>query len=42
MQVDPHCSYKISFSVSVTAAASRFLLLYGPQVINSNALKQML
>ncbi|XP_021890347.1 GPI inositol-deacylase [Carica papaya] len=31
--VDPHCSYKISFSVSVTAAASRFLLLYGPQMV---------
>ncbi|KAH9743747.1 Hydrolases acting on ester bond [Citrus sinensis] len=30
--VDPHCSYKTSVSVSVTAAASRFLLLYGSQI----------
>ncbi|XP_062151546.1 GPI inositol-deacylase isoform X6 [Alnus glutinosa] len=30
--VDPHCSYKTSIDVSVTAAASRFLLLYSPQV----------
>ncbi|KDP27095.1 hypothetical protein JCGZ_20319 [Jatropha curcas] len=31
--VDPHCSYKISFAVSETAAASRFLLLYSSQVV---------
>ncbi|XP_059449323.1 uncharacterized protein LOC132180491 isoform X4 [Corylus avellana] len=30
--VDPHCSYKTSIAVSVTAAASRFLLMYSPQV----------
>lgn len=34
VQVDPHCSYKASIGVSVTAAASRFLLLYNPQVIS--------
>lgn len=33
LQVDPHCSYKISASVSVTAAAGRFLLMYCSQVI---------
>lgn len=37
LQVDPHCSYKTSVSVSVTAAASRFLLLYGSQVTNKSA-----
>lgn len=31
--VDPHCSYKTSIAVSVTAAASRFLLLYSSQII---------
>ncbi|KAJ0111675.1 hypothetical protein Patl1_02935 [Pistacia atlantica] len=31
--VDPHCSYKTSVAVSITAAASRFLLLYSSQVI---------
>ncbi|KAL8136253.1 uncharacterized protein LOC141713714 isoform X1 [Apium graveolens] len=31
--VDPHCSYKTSISVSVTAAAGRFLLLYWSQII---------
>ncbi|KAK8962790.1 hypothetical protein KSP40_PGU006200 [Platanthera guangdongensis] len=30
--VDPHCSYKISFGVSLTAAASRFCLLYSSQI----------
>lgn len=32
--MDPHCSYRTTVSFSVTAAAARFLLLYGPQVIN--------
>ncbi|KAG6720154.1 hypothetical protein I3843_03G046000 [Carya illinoinensis] len=31
--VDPHCSYRTSVTVSVTAASSRFLLLYSPQII---------
>ncbi|XP_059640076.1 GPI inositol-deacylase isoform X2 [Cornus florida] len=31
--VDPHCSYKISVAVSITAAASRFLLLYFAQIL---------
>ncbi|KAL5981930.1 hypothetical protein ACLOJK_015997 [Asimina triloba] len=31
--VDPHCSYKINLSVSLTAAAGRFLLLYCSQII---------
>lgn len=31
--VDPHCSYKTSASVSLTAAARRFLLLYNSQII---------
>ncbi|PIN00040.1 Negative regulator of COPII vesicle formation [Handroanthus impetiginosus] len=30
--VDPHCSYKSTFSVSFTAAAGRFLLLYFSQI----------
>ncbi|KAM2858372.1 hypothetical protein COP2_023920 [Malus domestica] len=30
--VDPHCSYRSSMTVSVTAAASRFLLLYNSQI----------
>ncbi|KAH7684179.1 GPI inositol-deacylase PGAP1-like protein [Dioscorea alata] len=30
--VDPHCSYKLNFAVSLTAAASRFLLLYSSQI----------
>ncbi|XP_031404775.1 uncharacterized protein LOC116213832 isoform X2 [Punica granatum] len=29
--VDPHCAYKSSISASFTAAASRFMLLYGPK-----------
>lgn len=33
LMVDPHCSYKISASVSLTGAASRFLLLHGSQII---------
>ncbi|KAM7278469.1 hypothetical protein ACFE04_005603 [Oxalis oulophora] len=31
--VDPHCSYKTSIAVSVTGAASRFLLLYNAQIV---------
>lgn len=31
--VDPHCAYKASFSVSITAAASRFLLLYCSKIV---------
>ncbi|KAF8028921.1 hypothetical protein BT93_E1560 [Corymbia citriodora subsp. variegata] len=31
--VDPHCSYKSSITISFTAAASRFLLLYSSQII---------
>ncbi|XP_057525131.1 uncharacterized protein LOC130804633 isoform X2 [Amaranthus tricolor] len=31
--VDPHCAYKASFSVSATAAASRFLLLYCSKIV---------
>ncbi|KAK7338423.1 hypothetical protein VNO77_19032 [Canavalia gladiata] len=30
--VDPHCSYKSSISISVSAAASRLLLLYSPKI----------
>ncbi|KAI7995328.1 GPI inositol-deacylase [Camellia lanceoleosa] len=30
--VDPHCSYKASVAVPITAAAERFLLLYGSEV----------
>lgn len=30
--VDPHCSYKTSMSVSVSASAGRFLLLYFPKI----------
>eukprot|EP00252_Welwitschia_mirabilis_P024612 TRINITY_DN7353_c0_g1_i1.p1 TRINITY_DN7353_c0_g1~~TRINITY_DN7353_c0_g1_i1.p1 ORF type:complete len:839 (-),score=150.73 TRINITY_DN7353_c0_g1_i1:172-2490(-) len=33
LMVDPHCSYRISASISLTAAASRFLLLHASQVI---------
>ncbi len=32
LQVDPHCAYDISFKVSLSAAASRFLLVHGLQV----------
>ncbi|XP_072962414.1 uncharacterized protein [Typha angustifolia] len=31
--VDPHCSYKLGVSASITAAAGRFLLLYSSQII---------
>ncbi|XP_021769429.1 uncharacterized protein LOC110733661 [Chenopodium quinoa] len=31
--VDPHCAYIASFSVSITAAASRFLLLYCSKIV---------
>ncbi|KAF7819473.1 GPI inositol-deacylase isoform X1 [Senna tora] len=31
--VDPHCSYRSSITISVSAAASRFLLLYNPKII---------
>ncbi|RDX68213.1 hypothetical protein CR513_52813, partial [Mucuna pruriens] len=31
--VDPHCSYKSSISISVSAAASRLLLLYSPKIV---------
>ncbi|GAV85514.1 PGAP1 domain-containing protein [Cephalotus follicularis] len=31
--VDPHCSYKISIAISITAAASRFILLYNSQIV---------
>lgn len=31
--VDPHCAYKTSYSVSVTASASRFLLLYCSKIV---------
>ncbi|XP_078438846.1 phosphatidylinositol deacylase isoform X2 [Wolffia australiana] len=31
--VDPHCSYKVSTSVSLTSTASRFVLMYSPQII---------
>ncbi|XP_049382837.1 uncharacterized protein LOC125847215 isoform X1 [Solanum stenotomum] len=30
--IDPHCSYKTSVGVNVTAAAKRFSLLYFPQI----------
>ncbi|RZC51018.1 hypothetical protein C5167_019441 [Papaver somniferum] len=33
LMVDPHCSYKISASISITAAAGRFLLTYSSQII---------
>lgn len=33
LQADPHCSYRVGVSVSISAAASRFLLLYSSQVI---------
>lgn len=32
LQVDPHCSYRSTIDVSVTASAGRFLLLYFSQV----------
>ncbi|KAL7199727.1 hypothetical protein ACSBR2_021935 [Camellia fascicularis] len=38
MAVDPHCSYKASVAVPVTAAAKSFLLLYGSEVKISTAL----
>ncbi|CAN8266237.1 unnamed protein product [Cochlearia groenlandica] len=31
--VDPHCSYTASVHVSVPAMSSRFVLLYGPQIL---------
>ncbi|KAL2939989.1 GPI inositol-deacylase [Bienertia sinuspersici] len=31
--VDPHCAYKAGFSVSITAATKRFLLLYTSKVL---------
>ncbi|XP_058761830.1 GPI inositol-deacylase-like isoform X1 [Vicia villosa] len=31
--VDPHCSYKSSISISVSAAASRLLLLYNSKIV---------
>ncbi|KAI9120798.1 hypothetical protein K1719_007831 [Acacia pycnantha] len=31
--VDPHCSYKSSIAISISAAASRFILLYNPQIV---------
>ncbi|XP_050913239.1 GPI inositol-deacylase isoform X1 [Lathyrus oleraceus] len=31
--VDPHCSYKSSISISVSAAASRLLLLYSSKIV---------
>ncbi|XP_022151282.1 uncharacterized protein LOC111019107 isoform X2 [Momordica charantia] len=31
--VDPHCSYKTSIVVSLSAAAGRFLLLYNSQIV---------
>ncbi|XP_038896439.1 GPI inositol-deacylase isoform X1 [Benincasa hispida] len=31
--VDPHCSYKTNIVVSLSAAASRFLLLYNSQIV---------
>ncbi|KAF7801554.1 GPI inositol-deacylase isoform X1 [Senna tora] len=31
--VDPHCSYKSSIAISVSAAASRFMLLYNPKIV---------
>ncbi|GAB4854682.1 hypothetical protein Ancab_023264 [Ancistrocladus abbreviatus] len=30
--VDPHCAYRTSYSVSLSAAARRFLLVYGSQI----------
>lgn len=33
LQVDPHCAYKASLEVSLPTAASRFLLVYGLQVL---------
>ncbi|MBA0683461.1 hypothetical protein Goari_025120, partial [Gossypium aridum] len=34
--LDPHCSYKASLAVSVTKAASRYLLLYCPKMFSFN------
>ncbi|TYH52604.1 hypothetical protein ES332_D09G039800v1 [Gossypium tomentosum] len=34
--LDPHCSYKASLAVSVTKAASRYLLLYCPKMFAFN------
>ncbi|KNA13999.1 hypothetical protein SOVF_111530 isoform B [Spinacia oleracea] len=31
--IDPHCAYNAKFSVSITAAASRFLLLYCSKIV---------
>ncbi|KAG9448528.1 hypothetical protein H6P81_008493 [Aristolochia fimbriata] len=31
--VDPHCSYKTTVSVSITSAASRFLLMYCSKIV---------
>ncbi|XP_028778530.1 uncharacterized protein LOC114735049 isoform X2 [Neltuma alba] len=31
--VDPHCSYKSSIAISISAAASRFILLYNPEIV---------
>ncbi|MFQ6630858.1 hypothetical protein Gotur_008517 [Gossypium turneri] len=36
LQLDPHCSYKASLAVSVTKAASRYLLLYCPKMFAFN------
>lgn len=33
MLVDPHCSYRSAMTVSVTAVASRFLLVYTSQIV---------
>ncbi|KAL4185775.1 hypothetical protein AMTRI_Chr10g232360 [Amborella trichopoda] len=33
LMVDPHCSYRVRIAVSLTAAASRFLLLHGTQTV---------
>lgn len=37
LQVDPHCSYRSTVGVSLTAAAGRFLLLYFSQVYSVTA-----
>ncbi|PPE01285.1 hypothetical protein GOBAR_DD01674 [Gossypium barbadense] len=36
LQLDPNCSYKASLAVSVTKAASRYLLLYCPKMFAFN------
>lgn len=33
LQVDPHCSYRASVEVSLSTASSRFVLVYGLQVL---------